>query len=349
VGIPFALRRPWLLLAGALADRDRPPLARLRAIKEPEEFLWSVLPHAARTFGACILLLPSEKAKAAAVAYLYARVLDTYEDLEPDPAGRELALRALAARLVHAPYPPPAPPPIPPLRQDRRDEGHLLLVERIGLVDRVFHSLDGESRAAIAELIGAMAEGMCWASRRFEEQGGVLADEAQLLRYCRIVLGQPVAFTIRLLRGADMTADLREEAMRVGEMVQLANIMRDIEKDLRRGVAYDPRLRGTPDAATVRAVRGRLLDLALSRAPSYRRMIDGMRLGRFSLARASALLMLHFTSRHFRRCARRLGRPAWHSPGSLAGLMLRVLPAACSPRWAAREIALLESAFVRAC
>ena len=31
----------------------------------------------------------------------------------------------------------------------------------------------------------------------------------------------------------------REDAMRVGEMVQLANITRDIEKDLRRGIAYD--------------------------------------------------------------------------------------------------------------
>ncbi len=348
MALPFVFRRPWLLLAGALADRDRPPLARLRGIADPEEFVWSVLPHAARTFGACILLLPAEKARAAAVAYLYARILDTYEDLCPDLDGRERALKTLAARLGAEP-PAPPPPLESPRRQDGRDDGHLLLVEKLGLVDRLYLALGGEERAAIRDLVGAMAEGMCWSSRRFAEQGGVLADETQLLRYCRNVLGQPVAFTIRLLRGDGMTADLREDAMRVGEMVQLANIMRDIEKDLRRGVAYDPRLRGTPDAATVRAVRGRLLDLALSRAPSYRRMLDGMRLGRFSLARASALLMLHFTSRHFRRCARRLGRPAWHSPGSIAGLLLRALPAACSPRWAAREIALLESAFVRAC
>ncbi len=348
MALPFVLRRPWLLLHGALASRDRPPLARLRSIEAPERFLWAVLPHAARTFGACILLLPAGKARAAAIAYLYARILDTYEDLCPELDVRERALRILGARLGADP-PAPAPPLEFPLRQDDRDDGHLLLVEKTGLIDRLYLALGGEERAAIRDLIGAMAEGMCWSSRRLAEQGGALADEAQLLRYCRNVLGQPVAFTLRLLLGEEPPEGLREDAMAVGEMVQLANIIRDVEKDARRGIAYDPRLRGDPGPATVREVRGRLLDLALRRAPAYRRMLDGMRLGRYSLTRASALLMLHFTSRHFRRCARGLGRPGWHSPGSLAGLLLRALPAACSPRWAGREIAFLEAAFVRAC
>ena len=65
--------------------------------------------------------------------------------------------------------------------------------------------------------------------------------------------------------------------MTVGEMIQLANVTRDIEKDLLRGIAYDPRLRadlgcavdGDPSLAErIRSVRGDLLVMALSRASS---------------------------------------------------------------------------------
>ena len=57
--VPFALRRPWLLVRDLIVDRKDPALDRLRAIEDPESFVWSVLPHAARTFSASIALLPA--------------------------------------------------------------------------------------------------------------------------------------------------------------------------------------------------------------------------------------------------------------------------------------------------
>ena len=83
--VPFFIRRPWLMLSQWLTDRDRPDLEALRAIRDPDKFLWAILPHAARTFASCITLLPPDKARAAAVGYLYCRSLDTYEDLAPEP------------------------------------------------------------------------------------------------------------------------------------------------------------------------------------------------------------------------------------------------------------------------
>ena len=65
--LPFALRRPWLLLRDLWVDRDEPDLEKLRNTRAPEAFLWAILPHAARTFSACIILLPSRMARAAAV------------------------------------------------------------------------------------------------------------------------------------------------------------------------------------------------------------------------------------------------------------------------------------------
>lgn len=366
------IRRPYHITRNLLTSRERPNLERLGRIADPERFLWSILPHAARTFSACIALLPERLARPAAVGYLYCRMLDTYEDLVADHEQRDRSLRAFAARLDAAELGdadvlPPAPPIAEALDRDDRDRAHLLLVRRAELVDRIYLSLDPATRAVVRDLVRDMAEGMCWSSATLEAEGGVLHGESRVTQYCRHVLGNPVVFSVRLVRLAsglepDLAADEREDAMRVGEMVQLANITRDVEKDLRRGVAYDESLRsdlgrdprqpphaGDPRLAErCRTVRQRLLQLALTRAASYRRMVDAMRLPRRSGARASAVLMLLFTERYFRGCARRAGLPTWDGPNSTLALLARALPAAFSPERGYREIARIERAFLLA-
>jgi phytoene/squalene synthetase len=351
--IPFSLKRPWLLLRDYLwVDRDRPDLIRLSTETEPDRFLWAILPHAARTFSSCIAMLPGGEARAAAVGYLYCRMLDTYEDLHPESGTREEALRAFATRLEDAPLPPA--PPIPNgTARDERDLGHLLLVERCSLVDRVFEKLEPRQKSAIRDLVRDMAEGMCWSSHTFERQGGVLESEEQLARYCRNVLGHPVVFTLRLLTHSDLSPDLHEDAMLVGEMIQLANVTRDIEKDLARGIAYHPDLRPCllrprECEGEVRRARAELVALALHHAPAYGRMVRGLDRRRFSLARASALLMLLFTSRYFSACARRVGLGTWRGPHTAWDLWIHTFPAFVSRRWTYRTIARIERAFLTA-
>jgi phytoene/squalene synthetase len=205
--IPFWLRRPILILRDLSTSRDRPDLDRLARIKDPEAFVWAILPHAARTFSACIALLPARSALPAAVAYLYCRMLDTYEDLVPDRAVREGALRSFPTRLAFAGGGVPGRgrlPPVPAIAdavdRDARDRAHLLLVHRADLVDRVFLSLDSKAKGVVYDLVRDMADGMRWSSQTFEAHGGVLATEHQLSEYCRYVLGNPVVFSVRLLR-----------------------------------------------------------------------------------------------------------------------------------------------------
>lgn len=308
-------------------------------------------------------MLPSRAALPAAVAYLYCRMLDTYEDLVPDRARREAHLVAFGARFarIDPTIGLAAAPRIEAAKdQDERDRAHLLLVERSALVDRVFMTFDDATRTVVADLVRDMAEGMRWSSATLAAQGGVLDGEEQLATYCRHVLGNPVVFGIRLLRlnsgrTTTLPEDERERAMRIGEMAQLANVTRDVEKDLRRGISYDASLRADlgrdvhGDGAAmerVRHVRARLLKTALLHAPSYGRLIDGMRLPRLSFARASAVVMLLFTERYFRQCARRVGLPAWRGPDTAGSIILRGLLAAASRRRATREIARVESAFL---
>ena len=362
---PFWLRRPFLILGDLFTRRERPDLDRLGRIDDAEAFVWAILPHAARTFAACIAMLPARSALPAAVAYLYCRMLDTYEDLVPNSSARDASLGAFAARLAVAGNGtlPPAPGIEDSTDRDERDRAHLLLVRRAHLVDRIFLSFDESTRGVVRDLVRDMADGMLWSSAMFETQGGVLTSEDQLAQYCRHVLGNAVVFGVRLIRLAhgikpELTTTEREDAMRVGEMVQLANVTRDVEKDLHRGIAYDASLREDlgQDASNgnralaerCRVVRERLLRMALTRAPSYGRIIDALELRGWSVARASGVLMLLFTERYFRGCARRVGVVTWDGPESMIPIFARTFLATFSSRRTVREIARIERAFLSA-
>ena len=361
--VPFALRRPWLITRDLLQSRADPDVEGLQGIGDPETFVWRILPHAARTFAACITLLPAEFARASAVAYLYCRILDTYEDLIPQPAERERALADFSRRFANADGAPllPAPRIEASHAREPRDRAHVVLVNRCHLLDDVFHQLTSHVRQDIVELVQAMAAGMIWSSGAFAAQGGVLRDADQLSRYCRNVIGLPFLFGVRLLHerrtGSSTVPDqLREDCLQAGEMVQLANVTRDIEKDLRRGIAYHAALAadlGRSDAddpalrERIRSVREELLVRALRLAPAYERMMAALPFGRLSLARASGVLMLAFTDRYYRSCARRVGRTPWPGPRSSLSLIVRSAPHFFSGPWSARTMRRIAQEFVR--
>jgi len=345
--IPFGLRRPLLLLRGIRNDRDRPDLNRLAEIDDPMDFVWAILPHAARTFATSILMLPAAQVRTAAVAYLYCRMLDTYEDLSDD-AHREAALEAFANRMMTLGPPPPAPTTV----RDDRDRVHLLLVERCHLVDRAFATLPATDRQNITKLVRAMADGMVWSSRRFLEQGGVLVDAGQLSRYCHNVIGEPVLFTLRLVVEEDLTSEQRRDALAASELIQLANITRDIERDLERSIGYHPsllpHLGSTEAPGPVGEARRKLMAHALPHVSAYTRLAEQLATGRFSLARASAVLMLLHTDRHYRWCARRIGCPEWRGPDRTGTIILSSLLAALSRRWSHRVMRRVDRGFLTA-
>jgi phytoene/squalene synthetase len=364
--LPFALRRPWLLLRDLWVDRDEPDLEKLRATRSPERFLWAILPHAARTFSACIAMLPAPMARAAAVGYLYCRILDTYEDLAPTEAEGRRLLLAFARRFGREPgelTPAPALEGAQPV--DHRDRSHLLLVECCDRVDAIYRTLPLANQWAVLHLVRDMAGGMTWARRVFEAQFGCLHSEAQLDHYCHAVLGNPVAFAQRIILGRELSPEERANAMRVGEFVQLANVTRDVEKDLAREVAYRPSLQphlghtlprdtaddteaDAPARAAVHAARSELFELALARAPAYTEMLRQLRFRRLSLTRASAMLMLEFCDRYYRGCARRIDRPAWPGPSSSFRLLLSTFPAFLSQKRALRRAEAIEAHFLAA-
>ena len=345
--LPFSIRRLSLLARGALVDRDKPRFGHLGSIEDPERFVWAILPHAARSFAPSILLLPEEAARAAAVGYLYARMLDTYEDLSVTRSAAREALSLFAGRFSTE-RPGKAPSPPDPPAPDPRDRTHLMLIDHHRLVDEVFLQLSSPNRSRITDLIADMASGMSEFSGIFERQGGVLRDQQQVLDYCHHVIGLPVLFVMELLLG-DLSGNHPRDALEVSELIQLANITRDVEKDLRRGIAYhpalEPHLGSDGDGAAagaVAAARRDLMLLATQRAPSFRRLVDAANLPRLSPARAAAVLMMLFTDRHYRECAVGAGLPTWSAPRRVVTMVLASLPAAISPWWAKRVLLRVE-------
>lgn len=354
-GGPFWLRRLWLLAAGFRTDRDAPDLQALSALQPAERYVWGVLPHAARSFAPCILALPSSMALTAALGYLYCRILDTHEDLIADPVERRVSLEHVSLRLraLQAGERPEEPPVALHHCEDARDEVHALIARELPRLDPLFMDLGPEVQGLIIDLVEDMTSGMLWAAAAFEAQGGVLDGQQQVRSYCEAVLGNPIRFAARLFalkeRGVrELPPEVERACMDVGEYLQLANVTRDIEKDLARSVAYDVRLkaylRGGGDSdqePVVRCVRQELMMRALKRAPSYLTLIDGLDLRRGWMG-ASAIIMARFTERYYLECADRVGvtTPA---PRSAAQLLIGSWPALISAAWTRKRLTEMDA------
>jgi phytoene/squalene synthetase len=300
-------RRLLRVARNLLANRSRPPIERLEREQDPERFLWLVLPHAARTFSLAIAALPARLARPIGVAYLCCRILDTAEDLARDPAERDALLDAAVALARDG---VPMPPVSAPWVQDARDRAHLVLVSRSDLVAKLLASVPGGARFRTAALVDRMAAGMKRAAQVRARTSGVVAGEERE-RYCRAVLAEPLAFAEGELReavGLDpaLAADRRATIGDVGELIQLANVCRDVEKDLARRVAYDPALEPWLDAGkapvdVVLGVRRRILERVSALAPAIEPFFAGLPFGTISGARGAALVLLITTARFFQR------------------------------------------------
>jgi phytoene/squalene synthetase len=325
-------RRILRVATNLRANRREPPLEDLERETDPERFLWRMLPHAARTFSLAIAVLPDRLAKTVGVAYLCCRILDTVEDLARDPAERD---RMFDAAVALARDGAPLPALAAPWVQDARDRAHLVLVRRSDLVARLLAELDPGSRARIAGLVARMAAGMKRAAAPREANGGVVAG-AEREQYCRAVLAEPLLFAegeVRAVRGLspEPPSERRAAGLEVGELVQLANVCRDVEKDLARGVAYDealaPWIARPADAppAVIAGVRRRILERVAALSGAVVPFFGGLPFRAVSGARGASLVLLITTARFFQRVNARLESPPLRRVALPAGL--RAAPA----------------------
>jgi phytoene/squalene synthetase len=279
-------------------------------------------------------------------------MLDTYEDLLPTVAEKEQALQGFIDRFSGSGGLKAAPTLDPALTSDARESTHLLLVNRATLIDRNFDRLDRPQQDAIRRLVRRMGEGMIWSSRIFAEQNGVLRTPSQLSRYCWHVLGTPVLFADEVQRlDQGFAAEIDDERLRlcavVGEVVQLANITRDLEKDYERGIFYHPDLpgmKGSRRQRCIRDVRSELVLRAIRRFRQFPKFFGAIPAPQISRARGAAMLLIITTYAYYWRAAQKVGLPAFddHQRITRFGGALTWLKCVLSPKATSRFLKWLE-------
>ena len=288
-------------------------------------------------------------------------MLDTYEDLLPTLPQKESALKHFISRFDNPSDLKSAPALDPALTADPQESTHVLLVNRAAHVDHHFDLLAPSQQAAICRLVRRMGEGMIWASRVLDKQDGVLQTTGQLSRYCWHVLGTPILFADEMQRLDQwLSPQIGEARLRqcavVGEVIQLANITRDLEKDVRRGIFYHPQLRGAERSGRdqcIREVRAQLVLRALRGFRQFPPFFNAIPAAPVSRARGAAMLLIITTYSYYWRAAQKAGLPAFDKQQRITRLSGALIWLKCvlSRRASARFLSWLDitvkSAFER--
>jgi farnesyl-diphosphate farnesyltransferase len=207
-----------------------------------------VLPRVSRTFAINIRLLAAPLRDTVGVAYLLCRSADTLEDSWPGDGlggrfdafeaaldGDATAASGLAAEAEQA--------------ARSRGGADLALLAELPRVLRAFAALPEDSRPPMRECVATMAAGMRRYATRCAARGReapYLDDERELEDYCWVVAGCVGVMLTRLYalaHGGDGTpshARRLELAPRVGQALQLTNILLDWPSDVRKGRCHVP-------------------------------------------------------------------------------------------------------------
>ena len=133
----------------------------------------------------------------------------------------------------------------------------------------------------------------------------------------------------------------------VGEVIQLANITRDLEKDVRRGIFYHPQLSDVKDARceqSIREVRSQLVLRALRGFREFPPFFNAIPAPPISRARGAAMLLIITTYGYYWRAAQKAGLPAFNKQQRITRLGGAFIWLRCvlSPQAAARFLSWLD-------
>jgi farnesyl-diphosphate farnesyltransferase len=277
-----------------LAARSGRPAEARAAVPDlaaDRAFCRAILPRVSRTFAINIRLLSGSFGEAVRTAYLLCRAADTLEDAWPaDSATLARRFDKLLEALEGA------------TRAADDLAGEAERAARPGLdsiaglprVLRVYASLHDHDRAVIADALRVMAHGMKkYATRAAERERGrrmvaYLDDTEELFDYCHVVAGCVGVMLTRMYNRRAPAAEPIETrrlelAPRVGEALQLTNIVLDLPSDLVRGRCHVPASwldevglepgqlveAGTPGLRRLALRLDRLAREALARVPDY--------------------------------------------------------------------------------
>jgi farnesyl-diphosphate farnesyltransferase len=209
----------------------------------------TLLQKTSRTFALTIPYLPTPTRDEVGIAYLLFRIIDTFEDAVLwAPSRRIEALRQFVTLLDRPAAESQAAAEAwtrePPLVH----AGYQELLARTPYVLERYGDLRPEARAILRTHVARSADGMAGFVARVQPEGWLQLDTIDDLRdYCYAVAGivgemLTELFLLESPSLARVATDLRANAAKFGEALQLVNILKDARPDAAEGRTYLPRL-----------------------------------------------------------------------------------------------------------
>jgi len=207
----------------------------------------SLLKAVSRSFYLSLHFLPAPMRGPVSLGYLMARLTDTIADAPGLPEDERLTLLDDLRLVLQGNRDPLAGDPA--LLADRLSHpGEKILVTRAGALLAAYRSLDPAPHAHLREVLLTILHGQTWDLRAFAGGPAACADANDLLRYTYWVAGSvgefwtKTAFTVLGDRFAspDKATAMLMSGRKLGQALQLVNILRDLHEDLPRGRCYLP-------------------------------------------------------------------------------------------------------------
>lgn len=261
-----------------------------------EDLLRSV----SRSFYLSLRFLPSEMRAPVSLAYLMARFSDTVADAASIATAERLAMLDDFAELLARPDGTLKNDPVTWV-DSIPHPGERVLLSRSSELLSAYRNLPDDTRALTAEVIHTITTGQRWDLQAFEKTQTACSNAEDLLRYTYQVAGCVGEYWTKIAAvtlgdrfvgptDSDQMNTLLDQGRKLGQALQLVNILRDLHEDLPNGRCYLPsdELRaagwsgeGHPSAEVLAPVFNRWLGVCegfLEESEDYARAVRDLRL-----------------------------------------------------------------------
>lgn len=207
-----------------------------------------LLKNTSRSLYLSVQALPKKIRPAFSVAYLLCRYADTIADTELLPAKRRAYWVECFPKLVVEQNPEEEKQLVSEIAGNTDNPHEEELIKHLPACLQNFNQISDAQKPFILEVVRNVCEGMKIDLSYFPHENftapKAFAHEEDLQHYCRLMGGKPGRFWSQLIYHAT-SIDMEEEKFyqlgeRVGDALQIVNILRDLPKDLRLGRCYFP-------------------------------------------------------------------------------------------------------------
>ena len=209
----------------------------------------ALLKSVSRSFYLSMRWLPSGMREPVSLGYLLARLSDTVADASGIASSERLELLNSIRLLIEGSA--TSVEGLEKVASSLEHPGEALLLNRQADLFSWYQSIDAANRDHLSEVILTIIHGQTWDATCFEEKRFVVCEKSEdLLRYTYWVAGcvgefwTKVGFTNlgRKFAAPELAEEMLISGRKLGQALQLINILRDLHEDLPAGRCYLPKV-----------------------------------------------------------------------------------------------------------